>query len=117
MAARSRLDLQDMSAATTVPRSTTLSTLRSRHDDVARSVRTCEANVERLRSELRVPPPRPGATPPAERKMISAVRGQGRTQFASRTPNGALSMRRPPTPALRERSRGTPPHEPARGTP
>ena len=75
MAAASRpLDPQDMSAATAVPRSTTLSTLRSRHDDVARRVRTCEANVERLRSELRVPPPRPGATPPAERKMISAVR-------------------------------------------
>jgi hypothetical protein len=63
-----------MSAATTVPRSTTLSSLRSRHDDVARHVRICEANVERLRSELRLPPPRPGATPPAERKMISAVR-------------------------------------------
>ena len=63
-----------MSAATTLPRSTTLTSLRSRRDDVARNVRRCEANVERLRSELALPPVRPGATPPAERAMISAVR-------------------------------------------
>ena len=57
-----------------VPRSTTLSALRRRHDDVARDVRRCEAAVERLRSELALPPLHPGATPPAERAMISAVR-------------------------------------------
>ena len=74
MAQRPPSDPQDMSAATTLPRSTTLTSLRSRHDDVARSVRRCEANVERLRSELSLPPARPGATPPAERAMISAVR-------------------------------------------
>jgi hypothetical protein len=64
----------DMSAATAVPRSTTLSSLRTRHEAVARDVRRCEANVERLRSELALPPVFPGATPPAERAMISAVR-------------------------------------------
>ena len=74
MADRPLIDPEDMSAATTLPRSTTLTSLRSRHDDVARSVRRCEANVERLRSELGRPPARPGATPPAERAMISAVR-------------------------------------------
>ena len=59
---------------TAVPRSTTLSTLRSRHDDVARDVRRCEAAVASLRSELALPPAQPGATPPAERAMITAVR-------------------------------------------
>jgi hypothetical protein len=61
-------------AAIAVPRSTTLSSLRARYEDVARHVRMCEANVERLRSELAAPPVHPGATPPAERAMISAVR-------------------------------------------
>jgi hypothetical protein len=74
MADRPLTDPEDMSAATTLPRSTTLTSLRSRRDDVARNVRRCEANVERLRSELARPPVRPGATPPAERAMISAVR-------------------------------------------
>jgi len=75
MASRSRsLHPQDMSAVFTLPRSTRLSSLRTRREDVARSVRRCEANVERLRLELAVPPARPGATPPAERAMISAVR-------------------------------------------
>ncbi len=60
--------------ATTLPRSTTLSSLRTRRDDVAGAVRRCEANVDRLRSELALPPAQPGATPPAERAMISAVR-------------------------------------------
>jgi hypothetical protein len=73
MAARSLSDSQDMTA-TTLPRSTTLTSLRTRRDDVARAVRRCEANVDRLRSELALPPVRPGATPPAERAMISAVR-------------------------------------------
>ena len=59
---------------TAVPRTTTLSALRSRHDDVAADVRRCEAAVERLRSELALPPLHPGAKPPAERAMISAVR-------------------------------------------
>ena len=59
---------------TAVPRATTLSALRSRHDDVARDVRRCEVAVERLRSELALPPVHPGATPPAERAMITAVR-------------------------------------------
>jgi hypothetical protein len=63
-----------MTSATAVPRATRLSSLRARHDDVSRDVRRCEANVERLRSELAQPPARPGATPPAERAMISAVR-------------------------------------------
>jgi len=57
-----------------VPRATTLSALRSRHDDVARDVRRCEAAVQSLRSELALPPVHPGATPPAERAMITAVR-------------------------------------------
>ena len=74
MADRPPIVPEDMSAATTLPRSTTLTSLRSRHDDVARNVRRCEVNVERLRSELGRPPERPGATPPAERAMISAVR-------------------------------------------
>jgi hypothetical protein len=74
MARRAPLDLPDMPASTTLPRSTTLTSLRSRHDDVKRNVCRCEAHVERLRSELGVPPARPGATPPAERAMISAVR-------------------------------------------
>jgi hypothetical protein len=63
-----------MTALSTPPRSTRLASLRSRRDDVARSVRRCEANVEGLRSELALPPVHPGATPPAERAMISAVR-------------------------------------------
>jgi hypothetical protein len=57
-----------------VPRSTTLSSLRSRHEDVAENVRRCEAHVERLRAELAMPPVSPGGAPPAERAMISAVR-------------------------------------------
>jgi hypothetical protein len=57
-----------------LPRSTRLSALRARHDDVARDVRRCEANVEQLRSELALPPVQPGTRPPAERAMISAVR-------------------------------------------
>jgi hypothetical protein len=61
-------------SATTVPRSTRLSSLRSRRADVAADVRRREAAVEQLRSELARPPARPGATPPAERAMISAVR-------------------------------------------
>ncbi|HEX2102370.1 MAG TPA: hypothetical protein VHF51_01865 [Solirubrobacteraceae bacterium] len=60
--------------ATTVPRSTRLDCLRSRRADVAADVRRREAAVEQLRSELARPPERPGATPPAERAMISAVR-------------------------------------------
>jgi hypothetical protein len=74
----------DMSAATTVPHSTTLASLRTRHDAVERHVRRCEANVERLRSELALPPALPGATPPAERAMISAVRDlvEARARFA-----------------------------------
>ena len=63
-----------MSAATAVPRSTTLATLRTRRDAIARHVTRCEAHVARLRSELSLPPVFPGATPPAERAMISAVR-------------------------------------------
>jgi hypothetical protein len=61
-------------SAPAVPRRTTLTTLRSRHDAVGRHVRRCEVKVERLRSELALPPVFPGATPPAERAMISAVR-------------------------------------------
>jgi len=71
---RATFDLLDMPAATTLPRSMTLTSLRSRHDDVAGNVRRCEAHVDRLRLELARPPARPGATPPAERAMISAVR-------------------------------------------
>jgi hypothetical protein len=73
MAVRPPSDHPDMTA-TTLPRSTTLTSLRTRREDVARAVRRCEANVDRLRSELALPPARPGATPPAERAMISAVR-------------------------------------------
>jgi hypothetical protein len=62
------------SAATAVPHSTALSSLRARHDTVARDVVHCETRVARLRSELALPPAFPGATPPAERAMISAVR-------------------------------------------
>jgi hypothetical protein len=61
-------------AATAVPRATRLTSLRSRLEDIAADVRRREAAVERLRSELALPPERPGATPPAERAMISAVR-------------------------------------------
>jgi len=61
-------------AATAVARSTALSSLRARHRTVARDVVHCEARVARLRSELALPPAVPGATPPAERAMISAVR-------------------------------------------
>ena len=57
-----------------LPHSTRLSALRSRRDDVVRDVRRCEEQVDQLRSELALPPDRPGATPPAERAMISAVR-------------------------------------------
>jgi hypothetical protein len=65
----------NMSSATAaVPRSTTLSSLRARHDAIARDVRRCEENVARLRTELALPPVHPDATPPAERAMISAVR-------------------------------------------
>jgi hypothetical protein len=61
-------------AATAVPRSTRLTSLRSRAADVAADVRRREATVEQLRSELARPPAHPGTTPPAERAMISAVR-------------------------------------------
>jgi hypothetical protein len=61
-------------AAAAVPRSTRLSALRSRRADVAADVRRREAAVERLRSELALPPARPGTAPPAARAMISAVR-------------------------------------------
>jgi hypothetical protein len=61
-------------AATAVPRSTRITTLRSRRDHIARDVSRREAHVERLRSELAHPPASPGGTPPAERAMISAVR-------------------------------------------
>jgi hypothetical protein len=57
-----------------VPRTTTLTVLRSRRDDIAREVHRCEAAVDRLRSELSLPPLHPGAPPPGERAMISAVR-------------------------------------------
>ena len=60
--------------ATAVPRATRLSSLRTRHDDIARDVRRREANVQHLRSELAQRPTDPRATPPAERAMISAVR-------------------------------------------
>jgi len=63
-----------MHSVATVPRSTALTSLRARLDAVAGDVRHCEAHVERLRSELALPPLHPGATPPAERAMISAVR-------------------------------------------
>lgn len=64
----------EMTSALAVPRSTTLSSLRSRRAAVARDVHRCEHHVQRLRSELALPPHAPGATPPAERAMISAVR-------------------------------------------
>jgi len=63
-----------MTPATAVPRATRLTSLRRRHDHVTRDVRRCEANVQHLRTELAAPPVSPGATPPAERAMISAVR-------------------------------------------
>ncbi len=63
-----------MTSATAVPRATRLSSLRARHEDISRDVRRCEANVDHLRTELAAPPAQPGATPPAERAMISAVR-------------------------------------------
>jgi hypothetical protein len=62
------------SATAAVPRTTTLHTLRTRYGEIAGDVQRCEANVARLRSELALPPLAPGATPPAERAMISAVR-------------------------------------------
>ena len=68
------LPMNMTSAATAVPHSTALSSLRARHDTVARDVVHCETRVVRLRSELALPPAFPGATPPAERAMISAVR-------------------------------------------
>jgi hypothetical protein len=70
--------------AAAVPRATTLSSLRARRDDTARDVRHCEARVARLRSELALPPVHPGATPPGERAMISAVRDlvQSRARLA-----------------------------------
>jgi hypothetical protein len=77
MARRVRPSIVEMNmsrAAATVPRSTTLTSLRGRHDAIARDVRRCEEHVARLRSELALPPVHPGATPPAERAMISAVR-------------------------------------------
>jgi hypothetical protein len=72
------------SATAAVPRSTTLSSLRARHDDIARDVRHCEVRVERLRSELALPPVHAGATPHGERAMISAVRDlvQARARLA-----------------------------------
>jgi hypothetical protein len=87
------------SATVTVPRSTTLSSLRARHDDIAADVRRCEARVERIRSELALPPVHPGATPPGERAMISAVRDlvQARARLAqiSRELRRAEGSRRP----------------------
>src|SRR3954447_938961 len=56
---------------TAVPRATTLSALRSRHDDVYRDVRRCETAVERLRSELALPPVPPPARPPAARGRLA----------------------------------------------
>jgi hypothetical protein len=61
-------------AATAVPRSTRVTSLRARLEDIAADVRRREATVESLRSELALPPAHPAATPPAERAMISAVR-------------------------------------------
>jgi hypothetical protein len=70
--------LEDMPAtAAALPRSTRLSALRARRDDVARDVCRCEDQVDRLRSELAVPQVHRlahAATPPAERAMIGAVR-------------------------------------------
>ena len=70
----STLRMNMSSAAAAVPRSTTLHSLRARHDAIAHDVHRCETNVARLRSELAHPPAEPGTTPPAERAMISAVR-------------------------------------------
>jgi hypothetical protein len=63
-----------MPGGAAIPRSTTVATLRTRRDATARHVTRCEAHVERLRAELALRPIFPGATPPAERAMISAVR-------------------------------------------
>jgi hypothetical protein len=57
-----------------VPRSTTLASLRTRRDLVARQVHRCEAKVERLRRELTLPPLCAGVTSPAERAMSGAMR-------------------------------------------
>jgi hypothetical protein len=57
-----------------LPRSTTISALSSRYDEIARRVRSCEAEVARLRSELRVPHITPGGVLRTERAMVSAVR-------------------------------------------
>jgi hypothetical protein len=70
----STLRMNMPSATAAVPRTTTLHSLRARHEEIARDVQHCEAHVARLRSELALPPLAPGATPPAERAMISAVR-------------------------------------------
>ena len=47
-------------------------------------MRRCEVRVERLRSELALPPVHPDPTPPGERAMISAVRDlvQARARLA-----------------------------------
>src|SRR3954462_11028109 len=63
-----------LSGTAAAPPSPTLATLRTRRDAIARHVTRCEARVEQLRSELALPPIFPGATPPAERAMISVVR-------------------------------------------
>ena len=63
-----------MPAATAVPRSTTLASLETRRDLVARQVHRCEAKVERLRGELALPRLYAGATMPAERAMSGAMR-------------------------------------------
>src|SRR3954453_11525269 len=80
----SKLAMNTPSATAALPRPTTLTSLRTRHDDIAHDVRRCEVRVERLRSELALPPASPGATPPGERAMISAVRGlvQARARLA-----------------------------------
>jgi hypothetical protein len=81
-----------------LPRSTRLSALRARHDDVARDVCRCEELVAALRSELALPPggrPAHTGTPPAERAMISAVRdlvaARARLAQISRELRGALA--------------------------
>src|SRR3954466_11366125 len=56
-----KLAMNMASATAAVPRSTTLTSLRTRHDDIAHDVRRCEVRVERLRSELALPPDHPGA--------------------------------------------------------
>jgi hypothetical protein len=80
----SKLAMNMPSATAAVPRSTTLTSLRTRHDDIAHDVRRCEVRVERLRSELALPPDHPNSTPPGERAMISAVRDlvQARARLA-----------------------------------